>query len=369
MSEFVQKRNIKLKFMTLVHIADGAEGDLSPNDYVISEKGEFMRINLPELISLLPEDSLAQLQKYLDQDDFIGTRNFIQTLWLEQPELFSDCFEYSMDAGDLRTYYQQLEEKFKESQLFVTPFIRTGGSIFLPGSSVKGAIRTAFVAELLGGEIDYSLKMPKIGKVAQQLEADILRCAGTDRMGWPTVKVSKEHFKALKISDGYVPSVHSIIKKVEVARKDKEGNFDVAGMEDMKIFAEFLKKDVEMEIEVRLDTRFFGLRGSIGRNISLYQITKSCESFYRRVLIHEKRSFFEGFDKSIGKSRISEFYDELLELNNLPGSFLLRIGRHSGRNSLSFNLINKRAVEPKTRKLIVDAGEYWPAGWVYVSGL
>jgi hypothetical protein len=54
---------------------------------------------------------------------------------------------------------------------------------------------------------------------------------------------------------------------------------------------------------------------------------------------------------------------------NLPGSFLLRIGRHSGRNSLSFNLLNKKAVEPKTRKLIVDAGEYWPVGWVYVSGL
>ncbi len=358
MSEFIQKKNIHLKCLTPVHIADGAEGDLIPNDYVISEKGEFVRINLPVLISSLPEDSLALLQKYLDADDFIGTRNFIRTLWLENVALFSECIVYSMDAGDLATYYHQLEDKFKESRLFVTPFIRTSGRIFLPGSSVKGAMRTAFVAEMIGGEIDYSLKMPKIGKVAEQLEADTLKCGYKNKSNEPKINVVNDPFKALKISDCSLSPVHSVIKKVEIARKDKDGNFDVAGMEDMKIFAEFMKKDVEMEIEVRLDTRYFGLRDKIGMAISFDQILKSCRTFYQRVLIHEKRAFFEGFDKSIGKSHISSFYDELLELNKRPGSFLLRIGRHSGRNSLSFNLINKRAVEPKT--LCVNISETPP---------
>ena len=116
-----------------------------------------------------------------------------------------------------------------------------------------------------------------------------------------------------------------------------------------------------------MDTRYFSVPNGVGRKLSFEDIRKSCKAFYKRVLIHERDNFFKDFDKQMKNAKVSEMYDEFLRLNEEPDSFMIRLGKHSGRNSLSLNLINKKGIEPKSRKLILKDGKYLPVGWIMVT--
>ncbi len=333
MSNFIQKKHYRLKILTPVHISDGSEGEIIPTEYVISDSGLLYKINLARLIDKLPENSLSELTECMDKVDLIKIRAFIQSTWKKSRDIFSDCIEYSMQAGDLKGYYENIQNKHIESQLYVTPFIRTGRQIFLPGSSVKGALRTAYISKLLGSGISISLKKPNIDKESKRLEEDILR--------YSRFNITKDPFKVLKISDSPVLSVDGLVKKVEIIPRDNSGEFDVDKMKDTKIFAEFIESGIEIDVEARIDSRYFSVPREIGEKISFGSIENSCREFYKKLLIHEQDSFFKDFDGKIKKSQISALYDKFLQLNEKPNSFLLRLGKHSGRNSLSLNLINK----------------------------
>lgn len=371
MTDYVEKKIFRLKLLTAVHISDGYEGELLPTEYVVTNNGVLHKLDLPRLIIRIPEDRMVLFNEHLENEDIIGIRNFMKSLWQEKQDIFSDSIEYSMRAGDLHDYYNNLENENDASQLTVTPFIRTARRTFIPGSSLKGAIRTAFISELLGKEgIDYKLNKPKLDKAAQMLEAKTLNYRYKDhKRNRFKILAGKDPFKALKTSDVCLPAGKSIIKKIQVVRKMRAGQFDVTGMEKMNIFAEIIEKGVETDIEVSLDSRYFEFPRKVGKRFSFKDIMAGCKSFYERVLAHEKKAFFNEFDKNIEGSRVSGLYDEFQKLNAKPNSFLLRLGKHSGRNSLSFNLYNKKGVEPKSRKLIVQNGEYWPMGWVSLTEL
>lgn len=368
MTDYIQKKVFRLKTLTPVHITDGYEGDIIPSEYVISESGQLHKINLSMLIEKLPEDSLSALTDLMDKEDFVGIRSFIQSTWKNLPAIFTDCIEYSMNAGDVKSYYDNLQNENVESQLLVTPFIRSTRKIFIPGSSVKGALRTAYISEL--HESIYKpvnkRNIHEINKDALELEEDSLRYCDIED-GKRKVKITKDPFKILKISDSPILSVKGVVKKVEVITRDKYGKFNADNMKDLKIFAEFIDSGVEIDIEVRLDSRYFSVPNGLGRTFSFEDIRDSCKAFYKRVLIHERDKFFKEFDKQIKNSKVSELYDEFLRLNEEPDSFMIRIGKHSGRNSMSLNLINKKGIEPKSRKLILKDGKYFPMGWIKVS--
>lgn len=368
MSVYIEKKRLKLRVLTPVHISDGSQGELIPTEYIITDKGQLHKIDLAELVRQIPDDKLGRLNTLIEAEDIIRIRNFIKLLWKEDQDLFKDAIEYSMQAGDLLEYYENLENENPESQFMLTPFIRSSQRIFIPGSSLKGAIRTAFINELAQNRVCHELNAKYINKKAQMLEADILHYSYQDRKTgkWKS-KATKDPFKTVKTGDVSVPSGNSIIKKIEIVRKTKVGKFDATGMEEMKIFAEVIKRDVEVDTEITLDKRFFSIPGKIGREISLEQLAGSCKAFYERVLKHERDNFFDSFDSEVGNSRIAKLYDDFLKLNEDPNCFLLRIGKHSGRNSLSFNLINKKGEEPKSRKLIIEGNEYWPLGWASVT--
>jgi len=364
MTEYIQKKCVRMRFLTPVHISDGYEGELIPTEYVITSSGMLHKIDLGKLIGLLPENSFDNLNVYIENEDLIGIKNFIKLLWQEREDLFSDCIEYLMHAGDLEAYYSNMQNESQASQLIVTPFIRTGKRTFLPGSSVKGAIRTAFINELLKPSIEFSLLDGGIDNKAKKLEAYTLKYSDKDPKKRREINLEKDPFKALKISDAAIPVGNSTVRKIEIVKKDKSGKFDITQMKETKIFGEFIDKGMELDLEARLDSRYFGSPRSIGMEVSFDKIINSSKAFYKRVLTHEKDAFFSDFDKQVGKSKISQLYDDLLKLNDSQDTFVLRIGRHIGRNSISFNLINKKGIEPKSRNLIIENGEYWPVGWI-----
>lgn len=366
MTDYIQKKVFRLTTLTPVHISDGSEGDIIPSEYVISETGQLHKINLSMLIEKLPVDLLSALTDLMDKENFVGIRSFIQSTWKNSPGIFADCVEYSMNAGDIKSYYDNLQNENVESQLLVTPFIRSARKIFVPGSSVKGAIRTALISKLLEN-IDIRLDEKYVKHDAQMLESKTLKYSEENKFGKKKSNVIKDLLKSLKISDSPTSTVEGTVKKVELMSKDKLGKFNTDSMKELKIFAEFIGSGFETDIEIRLDTRYFGVPDGIEIKLSFEDVRNSCKVFYKKLLNHERDHFFKDFDKQIKNSKVFELYDEFLRLNEEPDSFMIRIGKHSGQNSMSLNIINRKGVEPKSRKFIIKDGEYLPMGWIKVT--
>lgn len=363
MASFVERHGFKITTLTPVHIASGSEGELIPTEYVIADNSMLHKINTAKLLTKLPTKYLTEFEKYSESEDLIRIREFIQSVWTKSPDLFSDCKEYEMRAGDLEHYYRNLKSENEESQFLLTPFIRSANKLYIPGSSVKGAIRTALISELTGG-INDDLNEKNINKLAEMIEAETMRYSYQNKKGETKFHNIKDPFIALKISDSPTSFPTSVIKKVDVV-KIKDGKFDKDEMDKVKIFAEFIEAGNEFNIEMRLDTRYFSIPHKIGRKFHFNDIINSCKAFYERQLIHERDNFFKGFDEA-KNSQISKLYDDLLILNDKPDIFLLRLGKHTGRNNMSLNLINKQGKEPVSRKLINVNGQYIPVGWVQV---
>lgn len=382
MEEFIEKKTFKLKTLTPLHISDGAEGEIIPTEYVISDDKILHKINLPRFISLMPESRKIQLDNHLENEDFIALRRLIQTCWQESSKTYTACMEYSTKAGDLCSYYAQMDTGHEESLLQLTPFIRSSGKLLLPGSSVKGAFRTALINSFFPDDgINIPLDVPPNNKReqnknndrnAKKLEAEKLQYREPSKKDPKklTNNIGKDPLKCLKISDTFIQGNNiSTIRKIQNIRLDDDNSETKPNQEkDIKLFGEFIDQDVEINIGLSLDTRYFKkVKLKIGKRFSLNDITASCKKFYDMLLSHEKKNYFDTFEKQTGDSTVSDLYDELIEMNKTENSFVMRLGRYGGRNSISFNIRNKQGKEPKSRNLVLKDGKYWPTGWIFVT--
>lgn len=382
MEEFIEKKTFKLKILTPLHISDGAEGEIIPTEYVISDDKILHKIDTSRFIRLMPESSKGQLDNYLENENFIALRRLIQTCWQESPVTYAACKGYSTKAGDLYDDYVQIDTGQEESLLQLMPFIRSSGKLLLPGSSIKGAFRTALISGLLPDSgIDISLDYPpndrrkqnkNNDRNAKDLEAEKLQYREPSKKDPKKLinNIGKDPLKCLKISDAFMQGSNiSTIRKIHNIRLDDDNSETKPDQEkDIKLFAEFIDQDVEINIACSLDTRYFKkVKWKIGKCFSINDITASCKKFYDMLLSHEKKNYFDTFEKQTGDSTVSNLYNELIEMNKAENSFVMRLGRYGGRNSISFNIRNKQGKEPKSRNLILKDGEYWPTGWVFVT--
>lgn len=124
-----------LETLTPVHIGCGET--IEPYEYVIADK--LYRINLEKFIRFLSDKDRETFLK-ISSENMVFTRDFIR----KKADL-SSVTEYSMNVpGDVKEIY---ETKMSDpnNQLSVQTFIKTNSKPFIPGSSIKGAIRTALL--------------------------------------------------------------------------------------------------------------------------------------------------------------------------------------------------------------------------------
>lgn len=133
---------VNAEILTPVHIGDGTE--LEPLEYVIREK--FYKVNLEEWLSTLSGGKAEEFKRltgkeYAQKSILTSLRRFVK----ENIDI-DKYTEWSVDVSE--TVKRRYEERFNapENQLPVSPFIRTANKPFLPGSSIKGAIRTAYLS-------------------------------------------------------------------------------------------------------------------------------------------------------------------------------------------------------------------------------
>ena len=301
-------------------------------------KDRFYRVSLDRLLTRLTPPQREQLNRYVERD-LVGLRRFVR-------EHFSpEIAEYQAAASP--QFQKVYEEKLGQSQnqLIVFPFLRTLGKPLIPGSSLKGALRTAILDRLITSPLSGQ-------EYADTLEAQTLGYMGDRRPNIPD-----DPLKGLRIADVALASEHIVAEQIETKKKEG-GRLEDLSMQILQevTVSSLTGKEVSFQGEIRVYEGFLNFQTAPLKQ-GLRWLAEACNAFYRdRVLVAEER-YFRGL-KSV------EAVYERIRAAITQDSFLIRLGWGSGLDSISLNLRKQQPRPVKTRKLIDNR---FPLGWLRIE--
>ncbi len=326
---------IALTPLTPIHIGDGSQ--LEAYEYTVV-KDRFYRVSLDRLLTRLTPPEREQLNRHIERD-LVGLRRFVR-------EHFSpEISEYSAAASP--QFQQVYEEKLGQSQnqLIVFPFLRTMGKPLIPGSSLKGALRTAILDRLITSPISGQ-------EYADTLEAQTLGYMGDRRPNIP-----EDPLKGLRIADVSLSAEHIVAEQVETKKKEA-GRLEDLSMQILQevTVSSLTGQEVSFPGEIRIYESFLNQQTAPLKQ-GLRWLAEACNAFYQdRVLAAEER-YFRGFKS------VETVYQQIRSAID-QDSFLIRLGWGSGLDSISLNLRKQQPRLVKTRKLIDNR---FPLGWLRIQ--
>jgi len=319
---------LKGEILTPVHIGDGTE--LEPLEYVIKDK--FYKVNLEEWLSTLSIEKTEEFQG-------LTGRNYAQITILTALRRFirdnvdTDKYtEWSVDVSDV--VKRRYEERFDapENQLPMSPFIRTANKPYIPGSSVKGAIRTAYLNFLKRGTQSLSEK-----RRADLVEGELLKAIVKGKDDRPRFAIDKDPFRAIKVKDVSLLNNSTFFAEV-INHNKKDNRINPTNIQILSevTYSKLVGKSITFELEISLDKKVLSHQdsgiNSVHKGITIEKILKACDNFYKDALKEERDKFLKN---TIGGEAIGKAYQQILD--NAKDSYLLRLGWGSGLISMTIS--------------------------------
>jgi CRISPR-associated protein Csm5 len=358
--------NLHCEILTPVHIGTGEQ--IEPFDYLIRDH-TFYRISLPRLIGNLGKEEQRSLTGLIEKSDLNGIRTFIGN----NVDFETHCVYETDVSHEVETIYM---DKINDihNQLLISPFIRTDriNAAYIPGSSLKGSIRTAILNER--GKSIYQQIYKKSRATLEQIprfkrqkprEGDIQRDIerNVEKYIFDNRDAKNDPFRAISIADAYLPDNSTTVTEVKNTGRDRTGNLRSISIQMFTEVTHSTASDhvIEFETELVIDHELQSTSRAVSRTITMQDIIDSCNNFYI-----EKMRLDDTFFRN---SRISPTTEWLLNeaKNKEEGSFFLRVGRFSGIFSVTLDEPYRNPRPPsgkawgKTRNLAQDL---YPMGWV-----
>jgi len=347
------KYKLTLSFYSPVHIGDGQE--LEPFEYIIKDDYLYTFSFEKFVSSLSPEDreKLLQLQRNMKPSALKDIRNFIKhRCTLDQ---------YREKIPVTRTVAQIYEDKFLDIQnmLKMEPFIKTMDSPYVPGSSLKGAIRTAV--------LNYWTED------RHRDEYHILDANKKDKKGKFRPDIARDVFKFLKLPDIPLPKDFTLFSKISNFHlKDnelRETNIQLLREVTRSYvypFVEFSSKDNCFQFEIQLNEEVMKDKKSVTgrRDLTFDNIWKSLD-FYEGILSRESKKW-SPYNKNLQK--FYENFIEFLKNERKESNFkIIKIGFGSGFDAITIEKLRR----PKRAygKSINIFESLCPLGWVVLRKL
>jgi len=204
-----QTYRLRCRTLTPVHIGTGEV--LEPFNYHMQNSTLFV-FNLSQFISSAEPKLRGEFLKIIDGNDIVGLRQFIRKhIDVEKYSLFrikvtpEIAREYEVKKDDIR------------NQLLINPFIRneTTGMCYIPGSSIKGAIRT--------GVLNYVLRQKDREKIKREIKKEKPKWAARRYKGKP------------ELSNTQVRKFYNEIKAIERYIEMREPNTFVEKLPEIKM--------------------------------------------------------------------------------------------------------------------------------------
>jgi len=335
---------LKCELLSPIHIGSGREID--PLDYIV-EAGVLYKVSFEQFVSSMDEPRRRQFETLIGKGDPIGIRKYV-----------SDYFRKGVDVVYSVAVTDQVETLYKkkfsdiQNQLIVSPFSRTQGDSlpFFPGSSIKGAIRTAVVSDYAGKR-----SFPKPTTIREEYEFERRVLGYRDGKDDP--------FRTVKIRDAIQHNEAFIVREVKNVAISRYGGLQ---SNEIQMICEVSHsrisgKPVAFETELLIDDDLQSTR-YIRKIFTFEEIAGSCNRFYKEKMESEHRKFYKN-------SEAEPFSAQLLDTPLDKGSFILRLGRFSGVESMTID--NYRNPRPPGHKgwgnsRNLAEGTY-PMGWLKIT--
>jgi len=363
---------MKYKIITIspIHIGNGNE--ISPMEYVIDEK--FYRIDMDDLFK----------DRNFDVNGFIEDTK-LETFYLgyRYGSIAKKHNLYSLDISkDASSYIRRNNYNTR-----IREFIKTGGKPYVPGSSIKGAIRTAIMWYSLKNDEQIYYELVKyIEKIWNREERK------PDRK-WAASKIERMIFgkdpnhdlmRAFHVAD--TDGIHLKSLKIENIRifSAKKVGYGYKGFDSI---VEALNKRTKAHTTIKIDDFLIKNKEELKfKEIMikyLHNFAKICNE-YAKDLIEYEINFFRKYND--GKlNQIIDFYESLYD--ELDSGILLRLSWGTGWHGMTvgrlleedvlerlrkiYNLGRRRNMPyfvkpfPKTRKIVFEDGmARYPLGWI-----
>lgn len=365
-------RPLKLAITTLSPVHIGCDEVFEPTNFVI-ENGLLHRLDPADIAATLDSKEKSQLMRLAGEKDPIGPIQ--QFFKARRTRLAAVASGYTdIAAGIAREY----EEKAGQPQqrggggnpvynLF--PMARTAynpldGKPYLPGSSLKGSMRTAWLSHLNKGQ-----PPQEQGKRASAMLQERL-------LGYQAGQFNNDPFRNVAVVDAHPQEDRPAPPTRIVYAVSKKKRPSERGSPELKVFLETVRE--------AMPEAFAGELRLTGK-IAWSSLCDACNAFYRPQLEAElDHPQFQPLLDPAWRTLISTLLtDELSELMAARQGFLLRVGRHSGAESVtldgvrSIKILGAKGEPPSyrpatTEKRFVSATRgasagLLPFGWVWIG--
>lgn len=355
--------------ITCVHIGNGEQ--LSPLDYKVldPEQGrDFVNFSTDSILKRIATDS----QKFAEFDEISSSGDMKKLAAFFHDNFKKEDASYICHCTKefLRNYEKNKEKDPLQNGSFVEQMYRPAGSgaPVIPGSSLKGAIRTA----VLNTELEHCYNRSILhDKNDNQIQKELL--------GFSDAK--NDPFRILQFGDcvfsGKGTQIVGMLRNIKTRRDGEvtEDNTSQIQAEAIKGYLMNGSTEACLKGEARFvfDRDLANLK-EISKKITIQDIVKDCNEFYFDEFIKEYDKFYRNTACS-ECDRITDLFKELksiAENSQSKNEFIIRVGRWS---QIEFVTYGQDFREPKTRKtgrhlpygttrtVFNDDGSYLPLGW------
>jgi CRISPR-associated protein Csm5 len=378
--------HFKAQALTPIHIGCGCE--IEPTEFLIKDE-KLVQFNAARVIENLPSKEKERFIAFTDRADLKEIQNFLRHhLDVERHGIST----IDTAAGFRSEYAVKASNPNNQFRVDMMPRNPHTGQVYIPGSSIKGAIRTAVVDYFtnLNPEtrpvVHEHVKNERFdNKKGQALEEKALNCLKKD--------THRDIFRLIHVRDAVLPDCST--------RIDRAAN---SGAKGIQMWVERIKSKVdqanspEFTVSIRMDTiamKHPSIKNNLGRTININTLFDACNRFYWGRMVAEGNRFDERASdgaswKSIEKTfPLGQLEDgRVLSINPsvsfwndpeyLNRRMLLRVGHFSHFESLSVDELrrgwNARKKEPitdmgstRTRCVMEKGKDAMPFGWLMLT--
>ncbi len=324
-----QQNSCKLSIEGLSPLFIGSGNTYSQLDY-ISAEGKIHILDFDKILSQVPEELIDDLTNDIN-------KNFWNNKWQGNVEEFLE--KYKLNWRDFIEKSYDLRGDIGDNE--INQFIKTGDLIYIPGSSIKGAMRTAILFDILNKHprererfIRRILSDFNHREIIQLIQSD----GKTDllRALMVTDQALKNHTSSIKVDESTVYHL-----------RNKQPT--------IPIFNEVLDKGFQSEGRIKINRKLVDSGTLISNYFDLHaeNLIKAMNSFSKTIINHELRTFIKQQDTNL--KEIITFYENLqAQINSLNDKeCILRLGQGSSALGLTLflNFSDKKEVVRKFKGL------------------
>lgn len=313
---------VNLHILSPVHIGSGQE--LDPFSYIIRND----TLLLFDLIRWMEGYAQKQeLNEMMDSEDFIALRAYISNNFDNDSAILGSIPVKS--ATVISTYHKAIKDKISENQAIVNFMTRNEltGAPYIPGSSIKGAMRTAIANRFVTAAGVTKNNKRKIFK--PRFEPDY----NEKIFGNP----NNDPMKNLKMADIPLNDFGSFIYEAQEHShkpdKTPKGGFEAS--------ASLCELDTPVVLPLHFSLKNFTL---FNNTIDLQFLVDALYDFYMPKLIQEHEKFYSGPDAAEIRQAMAPLNLAAVKLNT--NESLIRIGHFSHVECVTLDHVR----DPQTRR-------------------